>query len=142
MTSLSRNARVAGIFYLVASAVGFVRLIYIPNALIVSDNAAATAGNIVAREPLFRLGIVSELWGAVLWLFVTLALYRLFKGVNRGLAILMLVLGGLMQVPIFFLNAVNDAAALLLARGGDFLAAFDQPQREALDDIVELFSVP
>lgn len=132
MTSLSRNARVAGILYIVASAVGFVRLIYIPNALIVSGNAAATAGNIVAHESLFRMGIVSELWGAVLWLFVTLTLYRLFKEVDQGLAILMLILGGLMQVPIFFVNAVNDAATLLLARGGEFLAAFDQPKREAL----------
>jgi hypothetical protein len=44
----------------------------------------------------------------------------------------MVILGGLMPVPIFFMNAVNDAAALLFARGDDFLKVFDKPQREAL----------
>lgn len=31
MTSLGKNARVAGLFYILASVVGVVRLIYIPN---------------------------------------------------------------------------------------------------------------
>jgi hypothetical protein len=44
----------------------------------------------------------------------------------------MVILGSLMVTPIYFLNTINDAAALLLVRGADFLAAFDQPQREAL----------
>ena len=131
MTLLSRNARVAGILYIVASAVGFVRLIYIPNALIVSGNAAATAGNLAAHETLFRIGIVSQLLGAALWLFVTLALYRLFREVDRNLATIMVILGGFMQVPIFFINAINDAAALLFATAASFLNAFDKPQREA-----------
>ena len=131
MASLRRNARIAGILYIVASAVGFVRLIYIPDLLIVSGNAAATAANIAAHESLFRLGILSQLLGAVLWLFVTLALYRLFQKVDQSLATLMLILGGFMQVPIFFMNAVSDAAALLFARGGDFLAAFNPQQQNA-----------
>jgi hypothetical protein len=33
---------------------------------------------------------------------------------------------------VYFLNTINDAAALLLARGADFLSAFDKPQRDAL----------
>src|SRR5260370_5618811 len=37
-----------------------------------------------------------------------------------------------MVTPIYFLNTINDAAALLLARGADFLSAFDKPQRDAL----------
>src|SRR5438552_14021399 len=131
MTSLSRNARVAGLLYILASVVGVVRLIYIPNKLIVDGNAAATASNIAAHELLFRLGIVSYLFSSVLFIFVTLALYRLFEGVDQPLAILMVILGSLMPVPIFFVNSVTDGAALLLARGGDFLSAFDKPQRDA-----------
>ena len=76
MTSLSKNARVAGLLYIVASVVGVVRLLYIPKALFVDGNATATANNIVAHESLFRLGIVSYLLASVLWLFVPLALYR------------------------------------------------------------------
>jgi Domain of unknown function (DUF4386) len=131
MTSLSKNARVAGLLYILSSAVGVVRLLYIPNALIVHGNAAATANNIAAHELLFRLGIVSSLLCSVLWIFVTLALYRLLKGVDQELAVLMVILGSLMQVPIFFINSVTDVAALLFARGADFLAVFEKPQRDA-----------
>jgi len=63
---------------------------------------------------------------------LTLALYRLFKGVDQDLARLVVILGALMVTPIYFLNTINDAAALLLARGADFLSAFDKPQRDAL----------
>ena len=131
MTSLSKNARVAGLLYILASVVGVVRLLYIPSALIVYGNAAATANNIAAHELLFRLSIVSYLLSSVLFTFLTLALYRLFKGVDVGLAVLMVILGGLMPVPIFFVNSVTDVAVLLFARGSDFLSAFDKPQREA-----------
>jgi len=111
--------------------VGLVRLLYIPKALLVYGNATATANNVAAHESLFRLGIVSGLVASVLWLFVPLALYRLLKEVNQTLAVLMVILGSLMQVPLFFVNTVTDAAALLLARGGGYLSVFDKPQRDA-----------
>jgi hypothetical protein len=131
MTSLSKNARVAGLLYILASLVGIVRLLYIPSTLFVRGNAAATASNITAHEPLFRLGIVCYLLGGTLWLFVPLALYRLLKGVDQTLAALMVILGSLMQVPVYLFNTVTDVAALLFARGADFLSIFDKPQREA-----------
>jgi hypothetical protein len=131
MISLSKNARVAGLLYILASVIGFVRLIYIPNALIVHGNAAATASNIAAHELLFRWGIVSSLIASVLWIFVTLALYRLLKEVDQALAVLMVILGSMMQVPMFFFNTANDVAALLFARGADFLSVIDKTQREA-----------
>src|SRR5207244_10562070 len=131
MTSLSKNARVAGLLFILATLVGGVRLLYIPSVLIVHGNAAATANNIVAHEFLFRLGIVSELLGSVLWISLTLALNRLFKQVDQELAVLMLILGSLMQVPIFFINSVTDASTLLFARGADFLSVVDKPQRDA-----------
>ena len=132
MTLLSKNARVAGLMYIVASVVGVLRLLYIPKTLIVHGNAAATASNIAAHESLFRLGMVSEMLAGVVWMFVPLALYRLLKDVDRLLAVLMVILGSLMQVPLFFVNTLNDEAALLLIRGADFLSTFDKPQREAL----------
>ena len=131
MTLLSKNARAAGFLYILASVVGVVRLLYIPDALFVHGNATATANNIAAHEALFRLGFVSTLLGATLWLFVPLALYRLLKGVDQGLAVLMVILGSLMQVPLFFVNIVTDAAALLFARGSGYLSIFDKLQRDA-----------
>ena len=131
MTAIRKNARVAGLLYILASVVGLVRLLYIPKALLVYGNATATANNVAAHESLFRLGVVSGLVASVLWLFVPLALYRLLKEVNQTLAVLMVILGSLMQVPLFFVNTVTDAAALLLARGGGYLSVFDKPQRDA-----------
>jgi hypothetical protein len=131
MTALKKNARIAGGLYLLASLVGFLSLGYIPKVLIVTGNAAATSANIRAHEALFRLGILGDLVGAVLFLFVTLALYRLLAGVDKELATLMVILGGLMPVPLFFLNVVNSSGALL-PRGADFLSVFDTPQRDAL----------
>ena len=131
MTSLSKNARVAGFLYILAPLVGVVRLMYIPSTLLVRGNATATANNIVTHESLFRWGMVSNLLSAALWLFVPLALYRLLKGVDQTLAVLMVILGSLMQVPLFFVNVVTDAAALLFARGSGYLSVFDKPQRDA-----------
>src|SRR5215469_11994149 len=127
-----RNARIAGALYILASAVGIVRLGYIPKALILHGNATATANNIVAHEMLFRWGIVCYLLGGVLWLSVPLALYRLLKEVDQSLAVTMVILGSLMQTPIFVINTINDAATLLLVRGADYLSIFDKPQRDAL----------
>jgi hypothetical protein len=131
MSSLNRNARIAGLLYLTLMTAPL-RLIYIPTKLFVTGNASATATNIAAHETLFRLGILSDLFTATMSIFLLLALYRLFKEVDQGLARLMVILGALMVAPIYFLNTINDAAALLLARGADFLSAFEKPQREAL----------
>src|SRR6266849_157279 len=131
MSSLSRNARIAGLLYLTLLTAPL-RLIYIPSKLFVAGNASATANNIAAHEMLFRLGIVSDLFTATMAIFLTLALYRLLKGVDQDLARLMVILGSLMVTPIYFLNTLNDVAALLLARGADFLFVFDKPQRDAL----------
>lgn len=131
MTSLSRNARIAGLLYLTLLTAPL-RLIYIPTKLFVTGNAGATANNIAAHETLFRLGILSDLFTATMAIFLTLALYRLFREVDQSLARLVVILGALTVTPIYFLNTVNDAAALLLARGADFLSVFAKPQRDAL----------
>jgi len=52
---------------------------YIPSTLFVRGDAAATAKNIAAHETLFRLGILSDFFTGIMAIFVTLALYRLFK---------------------------------------------------------------
>jgi hypothetical protein len=132
MTSTSRNARVAGFLYLLLAIAAPLRLLYIPQTLFVHGNAAATTGNIVAHEMLFRLGIVSDLFCGTIIIFITLAFYRLFKGVDQYLAVLVVILGGVLPAAIDFFIVLNDSAALILARGADFLSAFDEPQRDAL----------
>jgi hypothetical protein len=132
MTLTNNPGRVAGLLYLLLALLAPYRLMYIPNTMIVSGNASATASNIASHEFLFRLGIITDLLCGVTIVFVTLALYRLFKDVNHNLAVLMVSVGGILPAAIDFFNPLNDAAALMLIRGADFLSVFGQPQREAL----------
>ncbi len=125
--------RASGRFpYLLLTLLGLFALEYVPSTLFVTGNAAATAHNIATHETLFRIAIVSELVAIVLELFVALALYRLFKSVDQTQALLLVILGGLIPVPLYFLNALNYVAALILVRGADFLTVFSAAQRDAL----------
>jgi hypothetical protein len=130
--SLTNNlGRFAGLLYTVASIPGFFALMYVPSKLIVLGNPTATANNIAASEALFRLGIVADLISQVLFIFVALVLYELLKAVNQRHALYMVTLI-LIAIPIAFLNEANAIAALVLARGADFLSLLDKPQRDAL----------
>lgn len=132
MTASDRNARIAGLLYLLVIMAAPVRLVYIPMTLFAAGDAGATIANIAAHETLFRFGIFCDLASGVLMLFLTLAFYRLFENVDRKLATLMVILGGVLPAALYFFNVLNDVAALLIARGPDFLAVFDKPRRDAL----------
>lgn len=128
---LDRNTRMTGFFYLLLTLAAPFRLIVIPDRLFVSGNAAATVANLVAHDILFRLGIVSDLFVAAISLLLTVALYRLFRDVNRTAALAMLMFG-LMDTPLYLINVVNDVAALSVAHGSALLGAFSGAQREGL----------
>ena len=131
MNSTKKAARVAGLLYVLACIPAPFSLIYIPRTLIVPGNATATASNILASETLFRVGIAGELISGAGFIFAVLALYRLFQGVNKRHASLMVTLY-VISVPISFLNVLNEFAALILLRGADFLSVFTRPQLDAL----------
>jgi hypothetical protein len=65
MHPLKRTARLAGFLYLLVVLLGPFVLIYVPGKLYVPGDAAATAGNILAHESLFRahmvVGLLTEL---------------------------------------------------------------------------------
>ena len=61
-----------------------------------------------------------------------LAFYRLFERVDRHLAVLVVIFGGVMPALLYLVNSVSDAAALMIVRGADFMSVFDKPQRDAL----------
>jgi Domain of unknown function (DUF4386) len=132
MKSRDRDARVAGLLYLLFSVAGAFDLMYGPNKIIKPGDAAATTHNIIAHESLFRVWMVSELVAILLGLAVTFALYRLFRDVDRTQAVILVIVGGILPVPLYFMNAVFSAGALIVAHGNAFLAAFNEPQRAAL----------
>jgi hypothetical protein len=81
---------------------------------------------------LFRLGIVSDLPCGTIVIFLVQALYRLLKGVDHNLAVLMVIVGGVLPATIDFINVLNDAAALMFVRDADFLSLFEKPHLDAL----------
>jgi uncharacterized protein DUF4386 len=135
MRSTRRQARFAGLLYVLMIVTGLPGLVLIPNALVVRGDAPATAGHLRASEALFRMGIASELCYQVLFLFLGLALYRLFESVSKRTATQLLILV-LVSIPVTFLDVVNQLAALILAGAPPFMATFTRPQ---LDSLAYLF---
>jgi hypothetical protein len=132
MTLVRNPGRVAGLWYLLLIVIGPFFLLYVPNKVFVEDTASATVNNLAAHELLFRFGIVAELAGAIILILLTLAFYRLFAGVDRNLAVLVVILGGVMPAVLYFVGVGCELAALRIVRGANFLSAFDKPQQDAL----------
>jgi hypothetical protein len=134
MDSTKKAARLAGLLYFLASLVGLPGLILVPSKLFVRGNVGATADNIRNNAALLHLGIASELVSSLLFIWLVLVLYRLFRSVSekhaRAMALLLLL-----SIPISMLTVVNEVAALILANG-DNLAAFGKMQ---LDSLAYLF---
>jgi len=126
-----KAARIAGGIYLLMVLTAPFSLIYVPSKLIVRGNALATADNILAHETMFRLSIFGDLIGHVIFICLAVALYRLLSNVNKTWAILM-VSFVLVSAAVGFLNALNNIAAVILFRGGEFLDVIDKTQRDAL----------
>lgn len=132
MDATRRTARLAGLLYFLSSLTAPFALLYVPGKLFVEGNPAATAERLRASEGLLRAGIAAELAGSVLFIFVALTLYRLFKPVSETPALAMLVLI-LISFPISFANVLHELAALHLAGGGaGAVLPLDAPSRDAL----------
>ena len=131
MTSKKRQARFAGLLYLLGVPTSIFSLVYVPSRLMVAGDAAATIQNIEASEPLFRSGIYVGLLSGLIYLLVALALYRLLKEVNENQARLMVAFV-LIAVAVTFGNSFNELAVLLILSEPDFLSAFNASQLEGV----------
>ncbi len=131
MTSRKKQARIAGLLYLMLVPTGIFSLIYVPSTLVVSGNAAATMQNIEASQLLYRSGIYVGLLSSLIYLLVALALYRLLKHVSEKQAVLMVVFV-VIAVAAYFANAFNQLAVLIILSKPDFLSAFDTAQLEGV----------
>ena len=99
MLSEHKLSRWAGATYLVVVLTGLFSLAYVPAQLNVPDDPAATIANILAAQPLFRLGIALYLVKQLAFLLLPLLLYRLFRPVNATLSVLMVALA-VSSVPV------------------------------------------
>lgn len=129
--SATATARLAGLGYLILAILGGFAHFGVRGSLVVAGDAAATAQNLLANATLWRFGIVIELVGQVVFIFIVFALFDLLKVVHRKRAITMVTLV-VVAATITCLNLVNQAAALMVLDGGALSAAIDPAQREAL----------
>src|SRR5436309_2452729 len=121
--SPKRLARIAGVLYLLVGIFGgFAQGFAYPKVYVAGD-AAITAGNVLANSELVRIGVVSDLVQATVWVFLAMTLYLLLKHVNKGVAGAMVVLAAI-GASITCLNAVFEFEALRVATGAVNLAAF------------------
>lgn len=131
---LKKNARLAGLFYLLVAVIGPFGLMYIPGKIIVWGDAATTVNNILEHEFLFRSGIAIRILVQVFMLMAVWFLYRLLKQVNEHQTKLM-VMFYIVAVPIGFLANAFNITALILNKEN----ILDSFSPEKLYDLTELF---
>jgi len=124
------QARMAGGLWwlcILAGIVGFIAAA----PLIVANDAAATAANILTKESLFRLGFAADLISGLSYLGVTVFLYYVLKAVSRSLSTLAAFFG-LAGVAIGAASWVIHLTPLLLLRGDQYPSAFTTSQLQAM----------
>jgi hypothetical protein len=131
MISQKKQARLAGVIYLIFGIFGAFSIMFVPSVIIVPGDTAATMNNVVSNEWLVRLGIIGDLLSQVTFIFLALALYRLFRDVDKTQALLMVTLV-VVAVAMAFFNMVNHVVLLLLAGGAEFLKGFQPEQLRSL----------
>jgi len=125
-----RWARVVGFSYLFALVPAVFAEFYVSGRL-VSDNAVATAQNIVTHERLFRLGIASNLLVCATDVLLVTALYVVLERVNRRLALLAAFFR-LVETMILFVVELNDFYVLRLLSGASYLTVVNSGELAAL----------
>ncbi len=123
-------AIVAGVGYVALFALAIFANFFVREGLIVTDDAAATAANIVESEGLFRLGMVAFAIIFLLDVVVAWALHLVFRPASPDLS---LVAAWSRIVYTVFLGValIFFFQALQLLGGADFLDTFSPEQLDA-----------
>ena len=124
-------ARIAGGLYLIIIVGGFFAIGFVPAAIIVPGDAAATAHNILMHELLYRLGLAVHIIILMCNIPLAVIFYDLFKVVSRRLSLLV-VFFTLVGTAVEGANVLNQFAPLMLLGGGHYLSVFTTEQLQAL----------
>lgn len=131
MNPSKTTARLAGLLWFLSTSTGAFGLLHLRSNVIVPGDAAATAGNLMASEFLFRAAIVSSLFAQVFLFVLGLTLFHLFQSVSRWLATVLLA-SVMVSVAIAVVNTLNHFAALLVLSQADYLNVFNPEQLNAM----------
>lgn len=131
MNTINKHARIAGLLYFFYMVMHITADVIGRSKLFVYGDAATTTQNILVFERQFRIAIMVDLLGAVLFLLTAWALYVLLKPVNKNIALLFLLLN-LGGVAIYSGSLLHQLAALQLVSGADYLKAIQADQLQAM----------
>jgi Domain of unknown function (DUF4386) len=131
MSTFKRQARVAGVLYLLMSVTSAFSLATLPSWSLSARDPSTIIEKLTSGSLQYRMGVVSDLAAQVLFVFLVLALFELLKTIHRRRALLMVALV-LVQVPMGFANLLLGIIPLVLQSGAAYLSVFDQAQLDAL----------
>lgn len=127
-------ARIGGVLYLVIIVLGLWQEMFVRDQLVVSADAAATAANLKAMEPLWRRGIAAEFVLLICAIVVLWIIYLLLRPVSRDLALLA-VLFNVVSIAIEGAVAMSLIEALFPLGNARSLEAFTPGQLQALTSL-------
>src|SRR5580658_7690248 len=117
------SARITGIvyfLYFLTAVLGESSL----KGMVVDGDAAATSNNLLAHQPLFRLGLATGLVATASYIAVTALFYGLFKPVDRNLSLLAAFFG-LVGCAITAFGSLFQLAPFVVLGGAPYLNVFN-----------------
>lgn len=129
--SQRKASKLAGSLYLLTIASANLTEFYVRGRLMVHNNPAQTASNIVASGQLFRAGIAGDLITLAGEVALAAVLYTILKPVNRSLAVVA-VFWRLVDCSIAAATTATDFGALLLLGGTVRVTGFTADQWQAM----------
>jgi hypothetical protein len=124
-------ARLCGVLYLYIIVAGMFAELFVRSRLIVSNDAAVTASNIMANESLFRLGFSGELLHIAFDVVVAVILYALLRPIDRNIALLAAFMRFACDIVLAVASLSHFAALKLFADAG-YLKTFTPDQLHTL----------
>jgi hypothetical protein len=123
------KSRIVGFCYLLTICAGVFDHLFVGGRIIVPGNPAATAQNLLASEPLYRLAFALDL--IPVYAVVTVLLYELFKPVSRSLALLAAFVS-LAGGAVGSAAAILQLAPIVILAGATQWQGFDTRQLQGL----------
>jgi Domain of unknown function (DUF4386) len=127
MNTAKKTSHIAGLFWFLMALAGGFSMFYLRNYVIVPTDTTATIANITSSEILYRVSIVSGLFGHIFLFFFGLTLFHLFKEIDRWLANVLLA-SMIMAAGIGVVNTFNHLGVLVILGRPEYLKVFTDEQ--------------
>ena len=130
MEPSGKTARLAGFLYLLVVVLNIITIEYIPSKIFIWKDPAATVRNIINLEMIFKWGIVISVFAHLCFISLPLVLYKLFKPVNKNVALVMVLLV-LISIPVSYILLIKQLDILSLLNGPEYSKLLSASQIQA-----------